>query len=66
MTPPQDTHSLLSWLIDQELKAHNNAAKHHGFTKGLEYAAEEKAYKRVIDKIRNGRVGQRPHVREDI
>ena len=38
-----DTPALLSWLAEKEMKAHINAAKHQGFTKGLEYSAEEKA-----------------------
>ena len=63
MTPaPDDIPALESWLRDKSLKAHNNAAKHHGFTKGLEYEAEEKAMNKVIEKIQSMRVSQRPHV----
>jgi hypothetical protein len=63
MTPaPDDIYSLESWLREKALEAHNNAAKHHGFTKGLEYEAEEKTLNKVIEKIHSGRVSQRPHV----
>lgn len=60
-----DIHSLLQWCIGQELKAHINAVKHHGFTKGLEWEAEEKTWQKIIEKIQNMRVSQRPHVRSD-
>ena len=63
MTPASDDiHALESWLRDEALEAHNNAAKHHGFTKGLEYEAEEKTLNKVIEKIQHGRFPQRPHV----
>lgn len=65
MPKNDDIYSLLAWCIDQQLKAHLNAAKHHGFTKGLEYAAEERMWARIIDKIQNGRVSQRPHVKDE-
>lgn len=57
-----DMYSLLQTLIQWELEAHLNAAKHATFTKGLEFAAEERAYHRVIEKIQNGRINQRPHM----
>jgi hypothetical protein len=58
----EDMYSLMQTLIRWELKAHLGAVKHATFTKGLEYAAEERAYRRVIEKIQNGKANQRPHV----
>ena len=39
MNGTDDIYSLESWLRDKALEAHNNAAKHNGFMKGLEYEA---------------------------
>ena len=58
---PIDEYAIIERLKDWELKAHNNASKHPGFTKGLEYKIEEKAYGRVINLIQNGRVRQAHH-----
>ena len=66
MPASDDIPALESWLRDEALEAHNNAAKHHGFTKGLEYEAEEKTLNKVIEKIQSGRVSQRPHVQERV
>ena len=52
---PLDEHALIARLIEWEMKEHVAAKKHHGFTKGLEHAAEEKAYGRVIRLIQEGR-----------
>jgi hypothetical protein len=52
---PLDEHALLTRLMEWEMKEHIAAKKHHGFTKGLEHAAEEKAYGRVIRLIQEGR-----------
>ena len=53
--PPLDEHALITRLMEWEIKAHLNAVKHSGYTKGLEHAAEEKAYGRVIRLIQEGR-----------
>jgi len=55
---PIDEYALLSRLTELELKEHIAAAKHHGFTKGIEHESAEKAYHRVIELIQNGRVRQ--------
>lgn len=55
---PIDEYSLLSRLTSWELEEHLSAHKHQGFTKGLEHMAAEKAYRRVIELIQNGRVRQ--------
>lgn len=59
---PLDEHALVERLKDWELKAHTNAAKHAGFTKGLEHQVEERCYGRIIRLIENGRVRQRREV----
>ena len=66
MKGTDDIPALESWLRDKALKAHNNAAKHHGFTKGLEYEEEEKTLNKVIEKIQSMRVSQRPHVQRKV
>jgi hypothetical protein len=55
---PLDEHALVERLKEWELKEHIAVAKHHGFTKGIEHESAEKAYRRVIDLIHNGRVRQ--------
>lgn len=52
---PLDEHALIARLIEWEIKAHLGAVKHSGYTKGLEHAAEERAYGRVIRLIQEGR-----------
>ena len=65
MNGNDDIDGLLAWAIDKELQAHINAVKHHGFTKGLEWGAREKAFHEMVEKIQNMRSNQRPHVRSD-
>lgn len=62
VTPPDNEYSILSKVREWELTEHNLAAKHHGFTKGLEHEAAEKAYKRVAEYIEHGRIRQRKKV----
>lgn len=52
---PLDEHSLITRLMEWEMKEHIAAKKHRGFTKGLEHASMEKAYSRVIRLIQEGR-----------
>lgn len=59
---PDDEHVILSKVQEWELPEHNLAAKHHGFTKGLEHEAAEKAHKQVAEYIVHGRVRQREKV----
>ena len=59
-----DMYSLLKWCEEREMEAHkkfheaNALSDTHG--KGVFYG-EMLAYKAVADKIRNGRISQRPH-----
>jgi hypothetical protein len=46
-----DTFSLLSWLKSEELISHNKAAKSITWQMDQVYTAEEKTFRRVIDKI---------------
>jgi len=62
---PQDMDSLLAWLKDRALEAHHKEGV--CFSVGLKSAGyqrggEHRAYNRVIEKIENSRVSQRPHV----
>ena len=52
---PLDEHALITRLTEWEMKEHIAAVRHHGFTKGLEHAVEEKSYGRVIRLIQEGR-----------
>ena len=59
-------HSLESWLESQILEAHNaetysRNGESTDFDDGV-FAGREEAFKEVLDKIRNGRVNQRPHI----
>jgi hypothetical protein len=91
MIPTPDMPSLVAWLVDEELKAHNEAARYPmgmhlsrlhliwmvitdptvfaiNFKSVVQivYEEREKTYRKVIDKIQNGRINQRPHVAGEV
>lgn len=74
MTPqnniPPDMDALLAWLKERALEAHNKTCticlcRQRCTVLGFETCSdskEERIYNRVIAKIENSRVNQRPHV----
>jgi hypothetical protein len=62
-----DIYSLLSWCVDQQLKAHLKAHRYSDnvahYPTQKYFQGKESAYGEIINKIQNGRVSQRPHVK---
>jgi len=54
--------ALLAWLKEQAMEAHNRSESAVSPEYMIGQYAQEKAYTRVIAKIENSRVCQRPHV----
>jgi hypothetical protein len=56
-----DMYSLYHWALDEELKAHNLAAKHLR-EDAIQYQAREQAFKELAKRIVNN-PNQRPHIK---
>jgi hypothetical protein len=80
MQPVDDAYSLMEWLKAETLKAHNHIEECknscHGkdceeddgccMSSSCEWSGRKTAYETIITHIQNGRVNQRPHVKERI
>lgn len=70
MVRPVDEYSLMEWLKEQSLDAHNSETfPSNGeicdYDNGV-FAGREEAFNEVIEYIQNGRENGRPHVKERI
>jgi len=66
---PVDEYALMEWLKEEALKAHDKMYDCYckdDHSQGMFHKGEEQAFNNVIAHIQNGRVNQRPHVKERI